>query len=85
MMEDMQMVRTQLQLDDKTYDAVRSRAHRERKSMSAVVREILQAHLEPKETVPVDLRKRFSFIGSGSSGRSDISVRHDEALDEDFQ
>lgn len=31
------------------------------------------------------LRARFSFIGSGSSGRRDISVNHDEALGEDFK
>lgn len=79
------MVRTQLQLDDKTYEALRTKAHREHKSLSAVAREILHEHLEPEGKVTPELRRRFSFISSGSSGRSDISVRHDEALDEDFK
>ena len=76
------MVRTQLQLDEPTYSALREVAHKQRKSMSAVAREILHSHLTAEK--PLKLRT-FSFVGAGASGRSDISVRHDEALAEDFR
>jgi hypothetical protein len=79
------MVRTQLQIDEATYEAVRSRAHRERKSMSAVVREILHEHVHGGPATRAARNRRFAFIGAGASGRKDISVRHDEALAEDFR
>ena len=79
------MTRAQLQIDDDTYEALRLRAFRERKSMSALVREMLRKELG-MEKQPERVRTvRFSFIGSGASGRKDISVRHDEALEEDFR
>ncbi|MCX6375094.1 MAG: hypothetical protein NTU88_03470 [Armatimonadetes bacterium] len=78
------MVRTQLQIDDATYEALRDTAHKQRKSMSAVAREILQEHLEG--TAPRRMKRaKFTFVGAGASGRKDISVRHDEALAEDFR
>ena len=79
------MVRTQLQIDERTYEAVRTKAHRERKSMSAVVREILHEHLQEGAEHREARGARFTFIGAGASGRKDISVRHDEALAEDFR
>ncbi len=79
------MTRTQLQLDDDTYEALRIRAHSQRKSMSAVAREILRENLGLRERSDATGVADFSFIGSGASGRHDISVRHDEALGEDFR
>lgn len=76
------MIRTQLQLDEKTYEEVRRIAHQKRESMSAVVRDILHEHLQITRG---ENRINLSFIGAGSSGRSDISVRHDEALTEDYR
>jgi hypothetical protein len=78
------MVRTQLQIDEKTYEAIRLRAHLERKSISAVVREILSEALGRENRGPRGTTS-FSFIGSGASGPNDISERHDEALAEDFK
>lgn len=78
------MTRTQVQLDDDTYEALRARAFRERKSMSAVVREMLRGGLGLEKRKPVARKKLFSFIGKGDSGRSDISERHDDYLAEDF-
>jgi len=75
------MVRTQLQLDKPTYEALRRVAHRRRTSMSSVVREILHDHLDIKERVDYT---KLSFIGSGSSKEGDISTRHDDYLAEDF-
>ncbi len=78
------MTRTQLQLDDDTYEALRIKAHEEHKSMSAVVREILRDNLGLEKQTDITTAA-FSFISSGASGRSEISVRHDEALAEDFR
>ena len=79
------MTRTQLQIDDDTYEALRLLAYKERKSMYAVVRELLRdsLDLEKRSDNPRDVR--FSFISSARSGRGDISVRHDEVLAEDFR
>ena len=79
------MVRTQLQIDEKTYEALRLRAHLERKSISAVVREILGEALGRENRGRRGRASAFSFISSGTSGRNDISERHDEALAEDFK
>ena len=79
------MTRTQLQLDDDTYDALRLRAYQERKSLSNVARDLLRAGLGLSKGVEADTSQEFSFVGSGASGRGDISLRHDEALAEDFR
>ncbi len=79
------MTRTQLQLDDDTYHALRLRAYTERKSISAVAREALRKGLGLTEPAHSVRDMRLTFIGSGKSGRSDISIRHDEALTEDFK
>lgn len=79
------MTRTQLQLDDDTYTALRLRAFQERKSMSALVRDMLREGLGLAQRQDSLATVDFDFIGSGASGRGDISVRHDEALDEDFK
>jgi hypothetical protein len=76
------MIRTQFQLDKDTYEALRRMAHRKRKSMSSVVRDILRDHFL---TAKKHNSEGLSFVGAGASGRSDISVHHDEALAEDFE
>lgn len=79
------MRRTQIQIDDPTYSALRQRAFAARKSISAVVREALASALAPARqggTTPP-----LAFIGMGRSrqlaGRP-VSVHHDEALAEAF-
>ena len=76
------MVRTQLQLDEPTYEALRRVAHRRRISMSSLVREILHEQLSIREGSEVP---RFSFIAAGASGHHDTAVRHDEVLTEIYQ
>jgi len=78
------MVRTQLQMDEDTYEALRESAHKQKKSMSAVAREILRESLLDRKPKESDLKEKFSFISSGSSGESDISVNHDKYLEEAF-
>ena len=79
------MTRTQLQIDDETYHALRARAFDQRKSMSAVVREILRHGLGLEKAKPRRSSSRFSFVSSGASGRHDIAARHDDYLAEDFR
>lgn len=83
------MKRTQLQLDESTYEALRERAYKEGRSLSAVAREILSRALEERP-VKRSLRreKEFPFIASGASSQGDlapVSERHDEALSEAFE
>jgi plasmid stability protein len=78
------MVRTQLQIDENTYEALRETAHKQKRSMSAIVREILRERLVKGEEPLEPITRKYSFIGSGSSKEHDISVRHDDYLAEDF-
>ncbi len=75
------MVRTQVQLDEETFEAVRRIAFRDRVSISEVIRRALRQTLGggPRR------QRKPGFIGKGSSGRSDVSERHDEVLAEDFR
>lgn len=76
------MVRTQIQLDEETFEAIRSIAFRERVSISEVVRRCLRQFL--KGGRKRSRRRAFTFIGAGASGQRDLSERHDEAFSEDF-
>ena len=80
------MKRTQLQLDEATYEAVRSTAFDRGVSMAAVVRESLRQYLAI-DSAPVWKLDDLTFVGSGRSSRTGlepVSERHDEALAEDF-
>ena len=82
------MVRTQLQIDDITYERLRETAHKQKRSMSAVVRDILHQQLgastsavdQPARTA---LHAKYGWIGSGKTGETDLSVRHDDYLAEE--
>jgi len=81
--------RTQVQLDEATYDAVRRKSFEERRSIAAVIRELVARSVG---TAPARSKLRrlaeFSFIGAGRSkqGRlSPISEKHDEALAQAFR
>jgi ribbon-helix-helix CopG family protein len=76
--------RTQIQLDEATYEAVRQRSYEERRSMSAVIRDLVARSVGTTASKPPGRPiAKFSFIGAGRSrqGRlSPVSERHDEAL-----
>ncbi len=80
------MRRTQIQLDEPTYQLLRKQAFERGVSMATLLREAVGQYLVPK-------RKQFrieelTFIGSGYSDQGDlapISERHDEALAEDLE
>ena len=80
------MKRTQIQLDEPTYDVLRSQAFRRGISMAALIRELLHKQLGLSSTRARRLDD-LQFIGSGRSAESEldpISEKHDEALAEDF-
>jgi plasmid stability protein len=89
------MKRTQIQLEEETYQELRRRAADEGKSVAAIVREIVRAGLAatPQAVERAATPKRrlriedFTFIGSGSAEPSrwdPISENHDDALAEDL-
>ena len=73
------MKRTQIQLDEATYEAVRRRAFDEGRSMASVVRETLARTFG---TAPPEARKTiedFTFVGIGSDPNppEDVPVSED--------
>lgn len=77
------MKRTQIQLDDDTYAAVRRKAYEERRSISSVVRDALREKLGTGKRKKRLTLASFPFIGAGSTRQgklSPVSERHDEAL-----
>ena len=77
------MRRTQIQLDDKTYAALRRRAYEQGRSISALARELLAQSLGARRPTRRLTLKDFPFVGVGSSHQgpeSPVSERHDEAL-----
>ena len=81
-----QVKRTQIQLDDETYEALRQRAHEERRSISALIREALTKSPAPGRRRLMRLQD-FRFVGSGRSRRvpwRPVSEQHDAALAEAF-
>lgn len=78
------MKRTQVQFDEATYEALRRKSYEERRSLSALIRDLVARSLgtAPPRTRPRRLAD-FPFIGAGRSkqGRlAPVSERHDEAL-----
>ncbi len=78
------MKRTQVQLDEATYQVLRRKAFERGISLAALIREVLREHLG---TGPARRRRveDFTFIGSGRSddgSLAPVSERHDEALGE---
>lgn len=76
------MVRTQIQLDEKTHEKLRQRAFLERKSLSAVIREILSSGLEQSLRRRKTRRRRLGFVGIVAGKARDVSERHDRYLGE---
>ena len=79
------MKRTQLQLDEDTYQTLRAQAYEEGVSIAGLVRKILRQHLFDAPQRPRNIQE-FSFIASGQSEESEldpISEHHDEALAQD--
>ncbi len=80
------MIRTQIQLKETQYRALKELATRRRTSVAELIRQAVDRLLETSGAVPPEERYRraLSIIGSFHSGQSDISTRHDEYLDEAY-
>lgn len=80
------MKRTQIQLEEPTFEALRQIAFQKKTSVAAVMREMIGTQVSPKQKSKLRLED-FTFIGSGRSrgkGAGSIGVRHDEELGEAF-
>jgi plasmid stability protein len=77
--------RTQIQLDEATYVALRLRAYQQRRSLAAVIRDVLSEALGTRARKKSARRtmKDFPFVGAGESDQGSegpVSERHDQAL-----
>ncbi|WP_158675230.1 FitA-like ribbon-helix-helix domain-containing protein [Thiohalobacter thiocyanaticus] len=70
------MHRTQIILEDWQYQVLRARAEREGRSMSAVVRDILQTALSP----PAGQKSRLGEIGGMGEDTASYGRDHDQYL-----
>lgn len=70
------MKRTTIFADDALIREFRNLAHEENRSIAEVVREAMEQYLRQKRRK----RRALSFIGVGSSGRTDVAERHEELL-----
>ena len=80
------MRRTQLQLDEPTYQILRAKAFEQGTSIAALVRDILRQHLGVTSGGSGSVGD-FKFVASGHSAPGEfdpISENHDGALDQDF-
>ena len=78
------MRRTLIQLDEATYGKLRQKAFRQERSISSVVREMVEAGLEGEMRRAKPKRvSQFLSVAAGrskSDSGSPVSERHDEAL-----
>jgi hypothetical protein len=75
------MRRTQIQLDESTYQLLRKEAFERGTSMAALLREALAQYLGHQERVP--RFQDFTFVGAGESRQGKlkpVSENHDAAL-----
>lgn len=77
------MVRTQVQLTEDQLDRVRRTAARRGVSVSAVVREAVDATLEQQDDGH-SWQRALSTVGRFRSGAADVSVEHDRELADAF-
>lgn len=71
------MKRTTIFANDTLINEFRDLAREENRSVAEMVREAMEQYVRQKRQKP---RKKLSFIGVGSSGRSDVAKRHEELL-----
>ena len=73
------MIRTQIQLTEEQYRALKSRMQKEKVSLSGAIREAVDLWLH--QSTRQDCAERsIASLGRFRSGRSDISEHHDDHL-----
>lgn len=76
------MHRAQINLEDWQYQRLKSRARHERRSISAVVREIVADHFDSGRKRPSFERGLGEIAGIGRSGTGKASEDHDDIYDD---
>lgn len=81
------MKRTQIQLTDKQYSYLKEISGQKNISLAEAVREAVSFYSASTLNIDQDLRIRdaLSLIGKFSSGKKDISVNHDQYLENEFK
>ncbi len=81
------MIRTQIQLTEDQMHKLKNIANRRRVSVAELIRESVDQFLRsPNKMTKEDRIKRASeVIGKYHSGKHDISVKHDDYLDESYE
>jgi hypothetical protein len=79
------MIRTQIQLTEEQYEAVREMSRSNNESMSAIIRRAVERLILTRKPDRSDLyRKAGEVVGKYRSGKKDISLEHDRYLDEAY-
>ena len=78
------MVRTQIQLTRRQYEALKQRAQTRDVSMAELIRESVEHYLAASADRSADEKRRsaISVAGRFESGLRDLAERHDDYLDE---
>lgn len=76
------MIRTQIQLEESQYRALKELAARQRVSIAELVRGAIQAWLETSAGISEEERRRRAIPAAGRfhSGLGDLAEEHDEYL-----
>lgn len=76
-------VRTQIQLEERQYASLKRRAAAEGRSLSSVLRSIVDAALGESDIAPEDAKTTLlAFVGAGRDieGARDVATHHDRYL-----
>ncbi len=76
------MKRTTIVADESILLELKHRALREGRPVSDLIREALNNYLRTNKTI--NKKRALSFVGTGKSGRKDISERSEEILEQAF-
>ena len=80
------MVRTQVQLTDEQYNALKELSQHNQESIAAIIRKAIDRLLITRKPDRKALyRAAKSIVGKYNSGIGDISVEHDRYLEEAFK
>jgi hypothetical protein len=73
-------VRTQIQLERRQYERLKRLAYEQGKSLSAVVRDLLDRTLAPDTRADAVREARLGFVGAGRDTKHDVARNHDAYL-----
>ena len=72
--------RTQISLDDWQYQTLLDLSRKTKKSLSALIREMITEKFAPKDGVVAENDPVYSIVGIGSSGQKHTARDHDAVL-----